>query len=299
MQKIFEVNNKAIFVLDAIHEHSNLKEDNNIYVIPAHWYVYSGDEPDAIPQFSAKYVADLTKNVNVVCLANSREEEQNYLVHMPSDKVLFCNRHFNHGLLRDGTRAYYPSSVEKIYDVIYIGGHNKMQEKLKYLKNLCILDRYVKEPRIECAYYNTSLIDRKGVTSFINQSRIGCVMTEIEGASWASLEFLLCGIPVVSCKSKGGRDIFYNKNNSVILEREEWYSLSVRGQEDYCIDLKTTVDNMLKNYSTYDPTTIRNEALDICNIHKGYLVEKLNSYYSGDYRTQISQALDACCLLTN
>jgi hypothetical protein len=35
----------------------------------------------------------------------------------------------------------------------------------------------------------------------------------------ASSEYLLCGIPVVSTPSKGGRDVWYDSYNSIVVDR--------------------------------------------------------------------------------
>jgi glycosyltransferase involved in cell wall biosynthesis len=44
------------------------------------------------------------------------------------------------------------------------------------------------------------------------------ILSEEEGACFASSEYLLCGIPVVSTPSKGGRDVWYNEYNSIICD---------------------------------------------------------------------------------
>ena len=47
---------------------------------------------------------------------------------------------------------------------------------------------------------------------------VGGVFSEEEGACWASSEYLLCGLPVVSTHSRGGRDVWYSGHNSLIVE---------------------------------------------------------------------------------
>jgi glycosyltransferase involved in cell wall biosynthesis len=56
------------------------------------------------------------------------------------------------------------------------------------------------------------------VCRVINQSRVGLILSEDEGGCFASSEYLMCGIPVVSTPSRGGRDVFYDSANSLIAE---------------------------------------------------------------------------------
>jgi len=47
------------------------------------------------------------------------------------------------------------------------------------------------------------------------------MLSAMEGACFSSSEYLLCGIPVVSTKSLGGRDFWYNDYNSIICDDNE------------------------------------------------------------------------------
>jgi len=44
----------------------------------------------------------------------------------------------------------------------------------------------------------------------LNSSRVGLCLSAVEGTMYASIQYLLCGLPVVSTPSKGGRDIFFD-----------------------------------------------------------------------------------------
>lgn len=56
------------------------------------------------------------------------------------------------------------------------------------------------------------------VSGLLTESFCGIILSEIEGACYASLEYLLSGLPVVSTKSLGGRDDFYDSYNSRIVD---------------------------------------------------------------------------------
>ncbi len=44
------------------------------------------------------------------------------------------------------------------------------------------------------------------------------ILSPEEGACFSSSEYLLCGLPVVSTPSKGGRDVWYDEYNSIVCE---------------------------------------------------------------------------------
>ena len=47
------------------------------------------------------------------------------------------------------------------------------------------------------------------------------ILSAEEGACFASSEYLLCGIPVVSTPEKGGRSVWYDEYNSITCEPTE------------------------------------------------------------------------------
>jgi len=54
------------------------------------------------------------------------------------------------------------------------------------------------------------------VSDYLNLCKVGLILSEVEGANLASSEYLLCGLPVVSTPSVGGRDVFFDSYNSII-----------------------------------------------------------------------------------
>ncbi len=51
-----------------------------------------------------------------------------------------------------------------------------------------------------------------------NQCRTGLCLSEVEGAMYASVEYMLCGLPVVSTPSVGGRDFFFDAEFTRVVE---------------------------------------------------------------------------------
>ncbi len=62
------------------------------------------------------------------------------------------------------------------------------------------------------------VLDAQGVSEILLQSRVGLCLSAVEGPCFASSEYLLSGLPVVSTASRGGRDFWYDAYNSLICE---------------------------------------------------------------------------------
>ncbi len=61
-------------------------------------------------------------------------------------------------------------------------------------------------------------LNRREVAAVLNESQVGLCLSQVEGAMFASLEYLLCGLPVVTTPNLGGRDFFFNTRHVVVAE---------------------------------------------------------------------------------
>jgi glycosyltransferase involved in cell wall biosynthesis len=52
----------------------------------------------------------------------------------------------------------------------------------------------------------------------LNRARIGLCLSEVEGQNYASMEYLLAGLGVVSTPSKGGRDVYFDPEFCIVCE---------------------------------------------------------------------------------
>lgn len=59
---------------------------------------------------------------------------------------------------------------------------------------------------------------RTEVATALNRARTGLILSAVEGTNRASIEYLLCGLPVVSTPSEGGRDVFFDEDYCAIVE---------------------------------------------------------------------------------
>lgn len=115
------------------------------------------------------------------------------------------------------------SGVDKIYDSIYVGRLIKVKRHFlaSNVSNLALVTgvlygNNVEEQAPSHIYRNQNPLSADDVCLKINQSRCGLILSEREGACFASSEYLLSGIPVVSTKSEGGRDYWYDDYNSIV-----------------------------------------------------------------------------------
>ena len=114
-------------------------------------------------------------------------------------------------------------------------------------------------------YINEDRIPREQVTQILNQSYVGGIFSEKEGACFASSEYLLCGLPVVSTESVGGRDFWYNDRNAMIVD----------ANEAAVADAVTTLIAQIQSRAI-DPREIRQEHMILALLQRDALVSLLN-----------------------
>ena len=99
-----------------------------------------------------------------------------------------------------------PYLAESVSDLAYIKGYNFNKEDIYDYSKL------------KCKFMNKKIISSQEVNAIYNQSYCAGIFSEKEGACYSSSEYLLCGLPVISTFSKGGRDTWYTQHNSIIVE---------------------------------------------------------------------------------
>lgn len=204
--------------------------------------------------------------------------ELEYRLYKPLQKfgvrVIFCN----HNCFLD-ERIFTIDSVEKKYDALYnarmVGWKNHYL--CKDIKNLALITylydseanelfEYLKKELHDATWLNFkggtfSFLTNEQVTTCINKSYCTLALSEREGAMYASMESLLCGVPVISVKSKGGRDVFFNEGNSIIVGKN-------------LEEVKKAVEFVQS--SKFDAQSIRDDALMQIKMHRDYYKEAIN-----------------------
>ena len=152
-----------------------------------------------------------------------------YLFNSVSEKkalevVGFDGEVINQNAWLDENLVMKPLGLPRVYDAIYVGRRSAFKRHVlaEQVPKLAIVagDNHGNDlaPIPSTVYLNPKPLSPDEVCEKINQSHCGLILSEEEGACFASSEYLLCGIPVVSTHSKGGRDIWYDDNNSIVCD---------------------------------------------------------------------------------
>lgn len=114
------------------------------------------------------------------------------------------------------------------------------------------------------AYINEQPLSPQEVCQKINESVCGLILSEAEGSCYASSEYLMCGIPVVSTISEGGRDVWYTDRNAIVVEPNE------DAVRDAVLEWKAR---------DVDPAEIRDAHIALSQIFRENFVEKLREVF--------------------
>lgn len=176
------------------------------------------------------------KNISLYICCNTETERKN-IISKFGIKSVYCN---HNAFIDSKLFRVLPNNFKK-RDVIYNARFNPIKRhELTYdidsISYVCWqIEDQTQYEKIKREKKNFDLLNtldpksHKGVIPFqedqlcqiINESRIGLSLSNIEGANFSSIEYLLCGVPVISTKSKGGRDIFFNRFNSIIIDPQK------------------------------------------------------------------------------
>jgi glycosyltransferase involved in cell wall biosynthesis len=119
---------------------------------------------------------------------------------------------------------------EKKYDAVYAAqlAPFKRIELAKDLDSLFLLtykgggikqwDLHAEYPSMKFADFNREWVGPEEKNKLYNMSRVGLCLSAEEGPMLASLEYMLCGLPVVSTESKGGRDTYYDPAYCLVVK---------------------------------------------------------------------------------
>ena len=105
-------------------------------------------------------------------------------------------------------------------------------------------------------------LTKKEICELINESKCGLCLSREEGACYSSSEYLLCGVPVVSTYSRGGRDVWYTEENSII-----------------CDDSPLAVEEAVKEaqVKNWNPDLIRDSHVQQAKLYRARFISKLQS----------------------
>ena len=210
-----------IFIIENIHHNWNWMSEwhehfrkTDFFLVYCGWYHSPYFAEEAATIFS---ILDLDKS-QFFFLYNSPLEMQNFSAKGFQGDVINQNAWIDENLVMQ------PLKREKIYDAIYVGRRSAFKRHMlaSEVSRLALVagnnhgNSIMDIPPYD--YLNEKPLSPEEVCEKINQAYSGLILSEEEGTCFASSEYLLCGVPVVSTPSKGGRDVWYNEYNSIICE---------------------------------------------------------------------------------
>ncbi len=235
--------------------------DTDYFFVYCGWYHSEQFAREARRLFDA-----LSLNANAFYfMFNSERELENFKPYGFAGEVI------NHNAWLDENKVMRPLDLPKKYNAIYVARRSTFKRHMLAAKvdKLALVagDNYGKVvaeiPQHE--YLNPRQLTPDEVCSMINQSRCGLILSEVEGACFSSAEYLLCGLPVVSTHSLGGRDVWFNEHNAIICDPDP----------DAVAAAVQTITSTPR-----DPYEIRNRFIDQAKVHRARFVRQLGQVFT-------------------
>ena len=221
-REYFSHPNLRVFIIENVqHNWVWLRDHSRRFQARDHFFVYCGwyfDEWFLKQDLQVFDALGLDKD-KFFFLFNSKDEKDRYVA------AGFNGELVNHNCWLDWNGAMKPDlSAQKNYDAVYVARARPFKRHFlaEGIPNLALVVGNIMvgesvEVLPKCSYLNSAPLDQMGVASVINSSKCGLILSEIEGACFASSEYLLCGVPVVSTLSHGGRDLWYDDYNAIVV----------------------------------------------------------------------------------
>ncbi len=142
--------------------------------------------------------------------------------------------------------------------------YDQFSEYQQMIPNATALNWPGHPPLKDCVISNYRKININDISSYLNKARVGLCLSNIEGAMYASAEYLLCGLPVVSTESIGGRDVMFDDDYVIMVEN----SASA---------VKAGVSAMISR--NLSPEFVRNRTLEKMERHRRYFIDLIQQQY--------------------
>lgn len=255
----------------------NYLKDGKVYIV-CNWggFVEESEDVGAVKKLQEYYLRS-HKNFQFIHLCNTPDQLDIFIA--AGLEGIFCN----HNCFVD-ERVFSPSKkITRKYDAVYdarlsIWKRHYLAAKIESLGLI-----YYFLPSEDDEYSNRVLKDFSHAYDFntsnsgkyerlsigkinecLNQCRVGLCLSEEEGAMYASVQYLLCGLPVVTTPSKGGREVFF----------DEEYVLTVKPEPSV---VKGGVEEMIRR--DLSPEYIRRKTLEKMLSHRERFIELIQSIY--------------------
>jgi glycosyltransferase involved in cell wall biosynthesis len=217
------------------------------------------------------------RHLKVHWLGNSQREGSKL-------RIVGCKaRHLHHNLFCLDT-VFTIKPIEKKWDAIYNASLEPYKrvdlaaqvEKLRLVTRTPKQANLVKELGCDHAEINTSWLGRADLAEVLNQAWCALALSAEEGGMVALTEYLLCGLPVVTTPSKGGRDVWYTDYNHIVVEPKaeavrdavNYFKSNPRDPERIRRDCLHTMESFRQNYVSLVNSIAEHEAVTMDSLFK-------------------------------
>jgi glycosyltransferase involved in cell wall biosynthesis len=212
---------------------------------------------------------------NIIFMTNNKSQKEDAL-DMGFDAI-YCN----HNAFLDEEVFRTNNKIEKIYDCVFNGSPARVKRPylLKLLSENCNMaviqgHGWEKDYFWDLTQLKTKFINEQKrllpteVVEIYNKSKIGVITSEAEGGSKVSGEYLLCGIPILSTLCVGGREVWYDNDNSLICD----------GSSEGVLYGYNKIMKKFNN-GTYDSEKIHNNHLKLQKKFRKIFVDKVEEIF--------------------
>lgn len=268
--------NFGVYIMEGLSHSVRLYTDlsvqnNSYFFVHMPHYVSSEDIRKQLSFFH--YVTDNKFSSERVIILSNTIEDLEIFHSLGMTRSFFCNQN-----CWIDYELFYHKKMDKMYDMV-MNSRPEKGTKRPYLAdkvdNLAIIrgalvrhSDYWPLEQLNPKYINKQRLTPTEVVNILNSAYCGGIFSYKEGACYSSSEYLLCGLPVISTKSLGGRDFWYNSNNSIIVDDD------VDSVKD---GVNTAIEN-IKN-GIWLPEKIRQNHVDVSNQLRDDFVSKLHSIF--------------------
>jgi len=105
------------------------------------------------------------------------------------------------------------------------------------------------------------------INNCLNECRVGLCLSSVEGAMYASTQYLLSGLPVVTTESIGGRDVFFDEEVSITVDADPK-------------SVKRGVEEMISR--NLKPNHVRHKTLERMREHRNRFIDLIQIIFEGE-----------------
>lgn len=266
-------------VMRHLFEIAELFKNRRVYFIKNFYHTFEADAriPELIEQYQQFRTYYPQHKIYFMCATG---KEQKLFAQNGLEPCYFINKN----AFVDERQYNIIPEAEKKFDAIYNAQLStyKRHQLASQVRNLSLIvyrhpyigrtpenDEYIKMVRRELSsatWFNDidQRIPPSQVPTYLNRARVGLCLSAEEGPMAASMEYMLCGLPVVSTRSLGGRDVFFNPEYSIIVN-------------DHKKEIADAVLEILdRNLS---PEYVRNCVLKKVEVHRKRFIDLVDEIY--------------------